>query len=140
MRLRVWICASALGLSPALFAQARLTLAEAVSEALAGNPQVVTAAARVAVAEGLRHQAGLGPNPRLVLQSENTRFSGSPPFSYARDADSYAFVAQVIETGEKRQRRVDLASENVRRGELEQQLQRQQIASRVSAAYWTAAG
>ena len=30
--------------------------------------------------------------------------------------------------------------ENVRRSELEQQLQRQQIASRVSAAYWTAAG
>jgi outer membrane protein, heavy metal efflux system len=84
---------------PALSAQARLTLADAVSEALAGNPQVATAAARVAVAEGLRVQAGMAPNPRLILQSENTRFYGSPPFLYPRDADSYAFLAQVIETG-----------------------------------------
>ena len=37
MRLRVWMCASALAATPALFAQARLTLADAVSEALAGN-------------------------------------------------------------------------------------------------------
>jgi cobalt-zinc-cadmium efflux system outer membrane protein len=140
MRLRVWICASALVVTPALFAQARLTLADAVSEALTGNPQLSTAAARVAVAEGLRHQAGLGPNPRLILQSENTRFSGSPSFSYPRDADSYAFVAQTIEMGGKRQRRVDLTTENIHRSELEQQLQRQQIASRVSAAYWTAVG
>jgi outer membrane protein TolC len=92
------------------------------------------------MAEGLRHQAGLGPNPRLILQSENTRFSGSPTFSYGSDADSYAIVAQTIETGQKRQRRVELATESVRRGELEQQLQRQQIATRVTAAYWTAAG
>jgi hypothetical protein len=40
----------------------------------------------------------------------------------------------------KRQRRVELATANVRRSELEQQLQRQQIASRVSLAYWVAAG
>ena len=142
MRLRVWIFASALGLTPALFAQVRLTLADAVSEALLGNPQVATAAARVAVAEGLRHQAGLGPNPRLFLQSEGlspNRTNGQS-FSYPRDADNYAFLIHTIETGGKRQRRVDLATENVRRGELEQQLQRQQIASRVSAAYWAAAG
>jgi cobalt-zinc-cadmium efflux system outer membrane protein len=140
MRLRVWMCASALVVTPALFAQAHLTLADAVSEALAGNPQVSTAAARVAVAEGLRHQAGLGPNPRLILQSENTRFYGSPSFSYPRDADSYAFLSQTIETGGKRQRRVELATENVRRSELERQLQRFQITTRVTIAYWTAVG
>jgi outer membrane protein, heavy metal efflux system len=140
MRFRMWMCASALAVTPALYAQARLTLADAVSDALAGNPQLATAAARVGVAEGQRHQAGIGPNPRLILQSENTRFFGSPPFSYPRDADSYAFVAQTIETGGKRQRRVELATENVHRSELEQHLQRQQIAGRVSTAYWTAAG
>ncbi len=142
MRLRVWIFASTLGLTPALFAQVRLTLADAVSEALLGNPQVATAAARVAVAEGLRRQAGLGPNTRLFLQSEglSPNRANGPSFSYPRDADNYAFLIHTIETGGKRQRRVDLATENVRRGELEQQLQRQQIASRVSAAYWAAAG
>ena len=142
MRLCVWVCASTLGLTPALFAQVRLTLADAVSEALLGNPHVATAAARVAVAEGLRRQAGLGPNTRLFLQSEGlspNRTNGQS-FSYPRDADNYAFLIHTIETGGKRQRRVDLATGNVRRGELEQQLQRQQIASRVSAAYWAAAG
>ncbi|HUS07889.1 MAG TPA: TolC family protein [Bryobacteraceae bacterium] len=140
MRLRVCICVSALAFTPALFAQVRLRLADAVSEALSGHPELSTAAARVAVAEGLRHQAALKPNPRLILQSENARFNGSPPFSYPRDADSYGILAQTIETGGKRHRRVELATENVRRAELEQQLHRRQITSRVTAAYWTAVG
>lgn len=139
MRLHVWMCATALTMTSTLFAQVRLTLADAVSEALAGNPQVATAAARVAVAEGFRHQAGLGPNPRLFVQSEGLAPVNSS-FSYPRDADNYAFLIHTIETGGKRQRRVDLANENVLRTQLEQQLQRQQIASRVGAGYWAAAG
>jgi cobalt-zinc-cadmium efflux system outer membrane protein len=143
MRLHLWMCASALTMTPALFAQVRLTLADAVSEALTGNPQVAAGAARVAVAEGLRHQAGLGPNPRLFVQSEGlppNRVNGDPSFSYPRDADNYAFLIHTIETGGKRQRREDLATENVLRTQLEQQLQRQQIASRVGVVYWAAAG
>jgi len=133
-------CVSVWALAAPSYGQLRLTLAEAVSEATANNALIRAAAARVAVAEGQRHQAGLGPNPRLILQSENTRFTGDPPFSYSRDADSYAFLAQTIETGGKRRRRVDMATENVRRNEWETQLQRQQLIKRVSTAYWTAAG
>ncbi|MCU1339363.1 MAG: outer membrane protein [Bryobacterales bacterium] len=140
MHLSVRTCALQLILSQALLAQVRLTVADAVSQALADNPQLVTAAARVGVAEGLQRQAGLTPNPRLILQSENTRFSGFPAFKYPRDADTYAFVAQVLETGGKRIRRVELATENTRRSELEAELSRRQIVSRVSIAYWAAAG
>ena len=122
-----------------LFAQQRLTLADAVALALRNNPQILTAAARVEVADGLRQQAGLGPNPRLFLQSENARFWGTPSPSYP-GVDTYAFVGQTIETAGKRQRRIDLATENVRIRELDQQFQRQQITSRVSVAYWAAAG
>jgi len=122
-----------------LFAQERLTLADALAKALKNNPLMLTAAARVEVADGLRQQAGLGPNPRLFLQSENARFWGMPSPSYP-GVDTYAFVGQTIETAGKRQRRIDLATENVRSSELEQQLQRQQITSRVSVAYWAAAG
>jgi outer membrane protein, heavy metal efflux system len=125
---------------PMLYAQAHLTLADAVSQALASHPQLTAAAARVSAAEGLRRQAGLGPNPRLILQSENTRFPGSPPFAIPEDHDSYAYLAQTIETGGKRSGRVALATENIRRGEFDLQLERRQIASRVSAAYWSAAG
>ena len=139
MRLYVWMGTAVL-VAPALFAQARLTMADAVSEALKGNPQLATAAARVGIAEGLREQAGLGPNPRLTLQSENARAWGTPPFSYGRDADTLALLTHTLETGGKRSRRVELASANVRRSELEGGLQRRQIMSRVSAAYWAAAG
>lgn len=135
---RVFVSASVC--APALLAQERLTLQDAVSQAITANPQILAADARVSVAEGLRRQAGLGPNPRLVLQSENARFTGSPPFSYSRDADSYAFLVQTIETAAKRHRRVDLAAENVRRSEAEEHLQRQQIVTRVNSAYWAAVG
>ena len=123
----------------ALFAQERLSRADAVTQALRNNPQLATAAARVGIAEGLRLQAGLGPNPRLFIQSENARLWGASSPSYP-GIDTYAFFAQTLETGGKRQRRVDFAAENVQGSELERQLQRQQIISRVSAAYWAAAG
>ena len=126
--------------APALCAQARLTLADAVSQSLASHPQLAVAGARVSAAEALRLQAGLAPNPRLILQSENTRFPGSPPFAFPEDHDTYAFLAQTFETGGKRSGRVALGTENVRRSEIDLQLERQQIASRVSTAYWIAAG
>lgn len=125
---------------PALFGQAPLTLADAIAQALAGNPRLAVASARVGVAEGLRKQAGLSPNPRLILQLENTRFWENPSFSYPQDTATYAFVAQTVETGGKRSRRVELATENIRSSEFEMQLQRNQIVSRVSLAYWAAAG
>lgn len=127
-------------LSAALFGQVRLTLADAVAQAVAGNSRLAVASARIGAAEGLRKQAGLSPNPRLILQLENTRFWGNPPFSYPQDTATYAFVAQTVETGGKRSRRVELAMENIRSSEFEMQLQRNQIVSRVSLAYWAAAG
>ena len=140
MRLSARIIASVLLFTPGIWAQVRLTLADAISEALAGNPQIVTAGARVEVAEGLRRQAGMAPNPRLTLQSENGRFWGNPPFSYSPDADSLALLAQTFETGGKRKRRVESAMANVQRSKLEEDVLRRQIGSRVSGAYWAASG
>jgi cobalt-zinc-cadmium efflux system outer membrane protein len=133
-------CALPFVIAPALLCQTRLTLADAISQALAGNPTLAVAAARESVAEGLRRQAGLSPNPRLVVQLENTRFWGSPSFSYPRDTQTYAFVSQTLETGGKRDRRVALATENVRSGELDVQLRRRLIAGHVATAYWVATG
>jgi cobalt-zinc-cadmium efflux system outer membrane protein len=126
--------------APALFGQAPLTLADAVARALHGNPLLSIASAHISAAEGLRKQAGLSPNPRLIVQLENTRFWGSPSFSYPQDTATYAFVSQTVETGGKRNRRVELATEQIRSSQLEMQLQRRQIVSRVSTAYWAAAG
>ena len=46
----------------------------------------------------------------------------------------------MFETGGKRERRVDMTAGSVRCSELEQQLQRQHTARRVSLAFWMAAG
>jgi cobalt-zinc-cadmium efflux system outer membrane protein len=129
-----------LAFAPMLSAQARLTLADAVSQALSGHPQLALAAAREAGAGGLQRQARLSPNPRLILQSESSGFPGNSLVSPQQDRDTYAFLAQTVETGGKRNRRVELAGENVHRSELELQLYRRQITSRVSIAYWAAAG
>ena len=126
--------------APALFGQTRLTLADAVARALNGNPLLSVASAHISAAEGLRKQADLSPNPRLIVQLENTRFWGNPSFSYPQDTATYAFLAQTVETAGKRNRRVALATEEIRSSELEMRLQRNQIESRVSRVYWAAAG
>ena len=122
------------------FAQTGLTPEQAVALALEKNAGMAAASARVSAAEGLRTQAGLRPNPRLILQSENARLAGSSPFRYSQDTDNFAYVTQVLEAGGKRQSRVELASQNVRLNELSLASKRAQLAAGVLSAYWVAAG
>lgn len=117
-----------------------LSTEEAVREALAHHQVLEAASAKIAVAEGLRQQASLKPNPRLFLQSENARFGTPPPFLYGRDADSFIYLSQVIETAKKRALRTAAANEGVRLSEIFLAAQRSQIAGRVLTAYWAAAG
>jgi outer membrane protein TolC len=123
-----------------LVAQTKLTLRQAVDRALESHPLLPPAEQRTLVASGLREQAALSPNPRLILQSENTRPYGNPSFSYLRDTDNFAYLQNTFETAGRRARRVDVADASVRRLELERELLRRQIAARVGNAYWSAAG
>ena len=126
-------------LATVVFAQSHvLSLANAIAEAESRHPAGSVAEGRVAAAEGLRLQAGLGVNPRLYLQSENTRFWQSPGFVYPRDADTFAYFSQVFEIAGKRERRKELAAANVKISELDRAVTRRQIAARVSLAYWSA--
>lgn len=121
-------------------AQTTLSLAEAVNLALREHPLLASSEQRIAASEGLRRQAGLVLNPRLVLQSENTRPYGNPSFVWPRDTDNFAYLQQTIETAGKRDRRVEVATAQVRRAQLERELLARQIAARVKQAYWAAAG
>jgi outer membrane protein TolC len=120
--------------------QSELSLKDAVDEAVRTNPLLAVGQDRITVAEGFRQQAGLTLNPRLVLQSENTRLKGPPNFVYPRDTDNFAYLQQTLETSGKRARRVEVASAAVRRAELERELLKRQIAGRVKQSYWIAAG
>jgi len=126
---------------PALaLAQTRLSLTDAINQALTANQLISAAAERVTVAEGMRRQADLLPNPRLVLQSENTRLFSPPPFVFWRDTDNFVYLQNTFETWGKRARRTELAQQAVDRAGLERELVRRQIAGGVAQGYWAAAG
>jgi len=103
-------------------AQPLLSPEEAVGTALRSHPLLSAARARTAAADGLVLQAGLRPNPRLTLQTENWRPYGTPSFSPNRDPDTYAFLSKPLERGGKRERRVELANASLHRTEQERQL------------------
>jgi cobalt-zinc-cadmium efflux system outer membrane protein len=81
-------------------ASAPLTLEQAVAKALAANPGLRAAALDVAIADGLRRQAGLLPNPEISYVRE-----GSQPGFRTQTVQ----VNQLIELGGKRAARVRLA-------------------------------
>ena len=113
---------------------------EAVALALAQNGGLEASQARIAVAEGLRLQAGLKPNPRLIFQTENLRAAGTPSFRLSQDPDQFAYLSQVVEARGKRQSRIDLAQQTVTANQLSRENLRAQIAGRVLTAYWAAVG
>src|SRR3981081_2760100 len=129
MKAQLLIITLSVFLAPALLAERALTPEDAVALALERNANLTAASARVVAAEGLRVQAGLKPNPRLILQSENARFAGSSPFHYEQDTDNFGYVSQVFEAGGKRQSRIDLASQNVQANQMSLGAQRSQVAA-----------
>jgi cobalt-zinc-cadmium efflux system outer membrane protein len=126
--------------SLAAWAQTNLLLRDAVREALQAHPLLAAADGRVAAAEGHKTQASLFPNPRVILQTENVRPYGRPNFVFPRDTDNFSYLQNTFETASKRARREDLAGTGLQRVQLERELLRRQIAGRVAAAYWSAAG
>lgn len=121
------------------YGQSTLTLGQAIEEAVGAHPDVAVAEARVAVARAALVQGGLSPNPRLFLQSENTRFWGSPSFSYPNDSDNFLYVSKVFERGGKRENRIASAEIGIQRAEAERDAARRRIAAHVSSTYWSAA-
>jgi cobalt-zinc-cadmium efflux system outer membrane protein len=123
-----------------MHAQPPLSVQGAVTRALDSHPLLAVGSARIAVSEGLRLQAGLRPNPRLILQGENFRPYGGAQFQPSREIDAFAYVTQPWELGEKRRRRIEFADAGLRAAHLERELLVKQIAGRVRQSYWNAAG
>lgn len=114
---------------------------EAVKLALGAHPILQAGQARVEAAEGLRQQASLRPNPRLFLQSENTRVGSEiNPFVFSQAVDNFAYASQVLEAPGKRHGRMEFTDEVIRRRQAELDLQRARTGQTVSAAYWSAVG
>lgn len=108
-------------LLPCVSAQSadEMDIDRAVEIALSKHAALQAAAAMIRSSSGLERQAELRPNPVLSLQTENWRAWGTPAFSVASDLDLYAFVSQPLEARGKRDRRIELASQETRIAELE---------------------
>jgi cobalt-zinc-cadmium efflux system outer membrane protein len=116
--------------------QTRLSLHDAIEQAQ-NSPSVRIAQAQIDAAHGLVRQAGLRPNPRLYLQSEDLR-PWANNFDFANNTEDYGYISQTIETAGKRSGRLRFAGANLRETEAAGALQLQQLAGRVAASYWTA--
>lgn len=125
---------------PVAEAQVRLGLHDAIQLALDKNAYLAAGQQRISAAQGLTRQAALKPNPRIYLQQENARVWQNPGLVYWRDTDTFAYGGLTVESGGKRERRVDFANANTARTEADQALLRRQTAARVATAYWNAAG
>ncbi len=131
------VAVTAILLSPMALCQQNLSLHSAIEAALE-SPSAQIANGQVEAAQGDVRQAGLRPNPRLFLQSEDLRPWASD-FSFPNSTEDYGYVSQTIEIDGKRGKRVAVASAYLHRTEAERTLRMRQIAGSVAAAYWSAA-
>ena len=118
-------------------AQTPLSLADAVSFALSHRPEIRAAVDRTTAAEHLREQAGLIPNPRIFLQSEDLR---SSHFNFWQDSETFAYVGETLETSGRRAGRIATATQGLEGSRLQAEQVRLQIALSVRQTYWRALG
>lgn len=118
------------------FSQTALTLHDAIRQA-ENSPMAQQGQDQVDAVRGMERQAGLRPNPRLYLQSEDIR-PWANGFDFPNNTEDYGYLGQTFEMDRKRAKRIDVANANIRRTESDAELLRQQIAFRVAGAYWSA--
>jgi cobalt-zinc-cadmium efflux system outer membrane protein len=137
--LRLVVLAMLLGGSGAdLTAQEHLSLHDAIVIAQTG-PAATAAEAQVEEYRGGLRQAGLAPNPRLFLQSEDIRpWAGS--FDFTTQTEDYAYLSQTLEVDGKRSKRVALGKARLGQAEAMRDVRMRQIAGAVTLAYWNAVG
>ena len=107
-------------------------------EAALNSPQAQAATAQVEGARGQLKQDGLGPNPRLFLQSEDWR-PWDDDFDFGSQTENYAFLSQTFETAGKRGRRVVLGRARLAQAEAEERNVRFTLATRAAAAFYNTA-
>jgi outer membrane protein TolC len=113
-------------------AQTQLSAKDAVTYALAHRPEVQAAADRATAAQQLRAQAGLIPNPRIYLQSEDLRASN---FDFGQQSETYAYASETLETSGRRGGRMAVAGEAAKSVQIAGAQVRSQIALKVRQAY-----
>lgn len=131
--LRAAILAGALlvAIEPA-FAET-LTLEQAVARATASTPVERAGQAAVAAAQAGRRQAGVRPNPSVIVQGDN--LFGTGRYGVLGQAEVSAVYSQPIERGGKREARVALADRDITVAEAAARVARLELAAAVEQAF-----
>lgn len=93
--------------NPTAHASTPLTLQQAITAALQGNPQLQTFAFQFRAGDARIQQAGLRPAPEVSVDLEN--FAGSGETRGIDAAEATFALSQIIEMGGKRDTRIDAA-------------------------------
>lgn len=122
--------------SPTLAASSRpLTLAQALSSALAANPRLTVAERDIGMAGGRSMQATVLPNPNLSLEVDNAFGSGS--YQGLDLAEQTLQVSQLVELGGKREARIAAANAGIGVARWEREAIRLQVLAETTAAFVT---
>lgn len=92
---------------PVVASSGKLTLAEAISKAIASSPRLQSSEASRQASLGERRQAGALPNPELEITAEN--IGGKNQYKGFDSAEVTYGASQLIEIGGKRSSRIALA-------------------------------
>lgn len=123
---QTWTRAQSLKQAPRV--PASLTLSGAIEYARRWHPLLQAARERARMAEGEAVTARLRPNPTFTLSGENF-LTGS------RDFEGLAFLSHTIETGHKRERRMEAAEWATRAAQAEVEAVERQVIAEVKFAY-----
>jgi cobalt-zinc-cadmium efflux system outer membrane protein len=113
-----------------------LTLQQAIRMAQK-SPAARIAGSEVNAMQGQLRQAGMRPNPRLFLQSEDLRPWASD-YTFSQQTEDYGYISQTLEIDGKRGKRVELAGAQLRQSESQRSRQLLQMDGRVASSYWQA--
>jgi cobalt-zinc-cadmium efflux system outer membrane protein len=116
--------------------QTSLTLQQAIRIAQ-NSPAARIAGSEVNAMQGQLRQAGIRPNPRLFLQSEDLRPWASD-YTFSQQTEDYGYISQTLEIDGKRGKRVEVAGAQLRQTEAQRSLQLLQMDGRVASSYWQA--
>lgn len=127
----VFHCAGAEGLGPE--PSGELTLQQAITAAMARNPELSASEFDLRAADAQVTQAGLRPNPELAVEFEN--FGGGGAASGADTLETTLRLGQVLELGGKRARRIDVARAGLDVTTIERQAQQLDLLADVSRRF-----
>jgi cobalt-zinc-cadmium efflux system outer membrane protein len=125
-----------LSLTTTPLAQANRTidLPWAIQQTLAHNQELSAYPYQLSRGEALKLQAGLRPVPTVGLEVENVFGTGA--FSDTDAAETTLSLSQVIELGDKRNKRINLADARIREQELEYELARLDVLAETGRRYY----